>query len=474
MTTTQHISPRRRGAVSADDHAALGRAARARTRRSAHAGWTPPAEREDPVAVLERQDATRLPELVPIRYGRMLESPFAFFRGSAAVMAADLAATPTSGLRVQLCGDAHLANFGAFASPDRTLVFDINDFDETAPGPFEWDVKRLAASLEIAGRDRGFSKRDRTAAVTEAVSQYRLSMLRFAQMRRLDQWYFRLDERTLGESLLTSENREARARVERSAQKARTKDNLRALERLTTRVDGSLRIAANPPLIVPVEDLVDPDQAGELVDEMGALMSRYARTLSGAARQLMTEYRYVHLARKVVGVGSVGTRAWVVLLIGRDETDPLFLQVKEAQQSVLEPFAGKSRFSSHGRRVVEGQWLMQAATDIFLGWVTATGIDGEQRDFYVRQLWDWKRSAEIETMKPRLLATYGRICGWTLAHGHARAGDAAAIAAYLGASDRFDRAIAAFATAYADQAERDYKALAAAERSGRIEVKRGL
>jgi uncharacterized protein (DUF2252 family) len=402
----------------------------------------------------------------------MLVSPFTFFRGAAAVMAADLAATPISGLRAQLCGDAHLSNFGGFASPERDLVFDVNDFDETAPGPFEWDVKRLAASIEIVGRERGLDDGERLAAVLATAAQYRTAMRQFAGMGGLEVWYGRLDIETLLRAL-RSEGRSGSG-VKKEAQKARTKDSMRALSRFTRRVDGTLRIVSDPPLIVSLDDLVDGSEGRDLEHEMRKLVDAYKRTLRGAARRLMDEYQYADMARKVVGVGSVGTRCWIVLLLGRDHTDPLFLQVKEATQSVLEPFAGKSRFLNHGRRVVEGQWLMQSASDIMLGWVVATGIDGKQRDFYLRQLWDWKRSVEVERLTPVELASYGRTCGWVLALGHARSGDPVAIAGYLGRGATFDHAIAAFADAYADQNERDFERFEQAAASGEIEVVSGL
>ena len=451
---------------------ASGKAARSRASRSEQAAWQPPSTRADPVDILREQEAIRVPELVPIRHGRMLVSPFTFFRGAAAVMAADLAATPTSGLRVQLCGDAHLSNFGGFASPERDLVFDVNDFDETAPGPFEWDVKRLAASIEIVARERGLNDGERHAAVLATVARYRTAMRQFAGMGGLDVWYSKLDIETLVRAL-RSEGRSG-SRVEKEAQKARTKDSMRALSRFTRRVDGTLRIVSDPPLIVSLDDLVDGSEGRDLEREMRKLVDAYKRTLRGAARRLMDEYRYADMARKVVGVGSVGTRCWIVLMLGRDHSDPLFLQVKEANESVLEPFAGKSRFSNHGRRVVEGQWLMQSASDIMLGWVVAPGIDGQQRDFYVRQLWDWKRSVEIERLTPVELSSYGQTCGWVLALGHARSGDPVAIAGYLGRGATFDRAIAAFAEAYADQNERDFQRLEQAAASDEIEVVSGL
>jgi uncharacterized protein (DUF2252 family) len=389
-------------------------------------------------------------------------------------MAADLASMPSSGLRVQLCGDAHLSNFGAFAAPDRTLVFDVNDFDETLPGPFEWDVKRLAASVELAARAREFTRRERRAAVLATVGQYRDAMHTFAASRDLDVWYARFGERELQGVLATEGDAKARRRFQKAGEKARSKDSMLAFARLTEVVDGSLRLISDPPLIVPVEDLAGSAAGRYAERETRASLSAYRRSLSGAARHLLEQYSYVHMARKVVGVGSVGTRAWIVLMLGRDGSDPLFLQVKEAEASVLEPYAGKSRYSSHGRRVVEGQWLMQAASDIFLGWVTVTGIDGLRRDFYVRQLWDWKRSAAIETMTPALLLGYGRVCGWTLARAHARSGDSVAISSYLGRGDRFDQALAAFAEAYADQSDHDYAELADAVKTGTMSAETGL
>jgi len=450
---------------------AAGRAARNAVSRSSQATWQAPPDRADPVDVLAAQAESRVEDLIPIRYGRMLVSPFTFFRGAAAVMAADLAATPTSGLRVQLCGDAHLSNFGGFASPERDLVFDINDFDETAPGSFEWDVKRLAASVEIAGRERGFDERQRQAAVIATVSEYRGAMRRFADMRDLDVWYAKLDIEGLIRAL-QAEGRTGR-KVQKVAEKAKTKDSLKALSRLTHEVDGSLRITSDPPLVVSVSDLLGT-AVGEFTREMRKLIDAYKRTLTGAAKRLMDEYHFVDMARKVVGVGSVGTRCWIILMLGRDSDDPLFLQVKEATESVLEPFAGRSRFSNHGRRVVEGQWLMQSASDIMLGWVRAVGIDGQSRDFYVRQLWDWKRSAEIETFPPDMLVNYGRMCGWSLALGHARSGDRIAISGYLGRGATFDLAIAAFADAYANQNQRDFERLTAAWKANEITVQTGV
>ena len=452
--------------MNVSERVAQGKAARSVSSRSAHAGWEPAAAREDPVAILERQAATRVPELVPIRYARMAASPFAFFRGAAAVMAADLAATPSSGLRVQACGDAHLSNFGAFAAPDRRLVFDLNDFDESLPGPWEWDLKRLAASFAIAGRENGFKRGERDAAVVAAARSYREAMRAFAAQRNLEVWYARLDvESAIGE--IDAEPKLAK-RVRKGVAKAQAKDSVRALERLTHVVDGELRIRADPPRVVPAEDLMLPGESRDLERIMLEVLDSYRTSLPEDRRHLLDGYRYRHLARKVVGVGSVGTRAWIVLHTGADDADPLFLQAKEAEASVLEPYAGASRFANHGQRVVEGQRLMQAASDIFLGWCPAVGFDGRRRDFYVRQLWDWKRSVEVERLTPHGLELYAQMCGWTLARAHARSGDRVAIGAYLGGGDSFDRAIAAFAESYADQSERDHAALVAAIDDGRV------
>jgi uncharacterized protein (DUF2252 family) len=451
------------------ERAARGKAARAEVPRSSHAAWDPVA-RQDPVRVLQEQAASRVPELVPIRYARMLVSPFTFFRGSAAVMASDLARTPQSGIRAQLCGDAHLSNFGGFASPDRELVFDLNDFDETLPGPWEWDVKRLAASLEIAGRDLDFKNAARRAAVLAAVRSYREAMRSFASMRTLDVWYARLDAAGVLANVGQRVDGDARKAFAQQIEKAHTKDSLRALAKLTHVVDGQQRIISDPPLITPIEELVPGGEATEIEDQIRQLLRSYQSTLASDRRRLLDGFRYGHMAHKVVGVGSVGSRAWIVLLLGRDDQDPLFLQVKEAQASVLEPYAGAARQRNQGQRVVEGQRLMQASSDILLGWLRAVGLDGAQRDFYVRQLWDWKVSAEIESMRPSVISAYGQLCGWTLARAHARSGDRIAIGAYLGSGDTFDRAIAGFASAYADQNERDFQALTDAVASGALEA----
>jgi uncharacterized protein (DUF2252 family) len=461
-----HLTPRER--------AARGKAARAEAPRSRHAEFQAWAERPDPIALLEEQAESRVPELVPIRYGRMVASPFAFFRGAAYVMAADLAGTPRSGIQAQLCGDAHMSNFGGFASPERDLVFDVNDFDETLPGPWEWDVKRLAASVAIAGREGGFTDKQRCETVAATVRQYRETMANFAGMRNLDIWYARLDRAAIL-SRFESDANAAQVKVfEKTAAKAMRKDNTRAFSRLALTSDGEPRLISDPPLIERIEDLLPAAQAAEFEEGIHQLLRSYRSSLQGDRRRLLERYRYIDLARKVVGVGSVGTRAWVVLMLGRDDDDPLFLQCKEAQPSVLEPFVGKSEFSHHGRRVVEGQRMMQASSDIMLGWLRTTGIDGETRDFYVRQLWDWKSSADVEAMAPPGMALYGRMCGGTLARAHARSGDGIAIASYLGRSDTFDRAICAFAETYADQNELDHRALEQAIANGRVKAESGV
>jgi uncharacterized protein (DUF2252 family) len=450
---------------NAAEQAARGKAARGSVPRAAHAELA--AGSRDPVRILARQDESRVSELVPIRYQRMLASPFAFFRGAAAVMAADLAQGPAAGLEAQLCGDAHLSNFGVFSAPDRRLVFDCNDFDETCRGPFEWDVKRLAASIAVAGRERGFGKRDRRRTALAAVGAYRRSMREFAAMRNLDVWYSRLDVEPAVQALRGQLDDRRLRRLERNLAKARAKDSLRALGKLTREREGAIEIVSDPPLITPLAELTD---AADAERQLQAVLAAYRETLSPDRQRLLGSYRYVDAARKVVGVGSVGTRAWIVLLLGRDAGDPLFLQAKEAQASVLEPHLEGGATSDHGRRVVEGQRLMQAAGDAFLGWVTARGIDGEERCFYVRQLWDGKGSAEVERMSVADLAAYGALCGEALARAHARSGERFAIASYLGKGDRFDEALARFAEAYADRNEDDFERLREAARNGEIEV----
>jgi len=459
---------------TAAERAARGRSARAESPRAGHAD-VDGAPARDPVAILDEVSPQRVPELVPIRWGRMLVSPLTFYRGAAALMAHDLAATPRSGLDVQLCGDAHLSNFGGFASPERTFVFDLNDFDETLRGPFEWDVKRLAASFEIAGRNRDFTGDQRRIAVLGVVRAYREAMRSFAELRNLDVWYSRLDFDTIEAELRRNQDKKQAKAVARGAEKARTKDSMRAFAKLTHLVDGEPRIVSDPPLIVPVAELADAEDVAMLHDSIRDILRTYRRTLQGDRQHLLESFRYVDLARKVVGVGSVGTRCWIALMLGRDGADPLFLQVKEATPSVLEPMLGRSHFANHGQRVVDGQRLMQATSDIFLGWIRVKrGLDGVARDFYVRQLWDWKTSVDLETILPRGLELYAKVCGGTLARAHARSGDRIAIAAYLGKSDAFDRALADFATTYADLNERDHAALVQAAADGRITPLEGL
>ena len=460
--------------TSPDERAAAGKAARKQVPRSSHGEWAPSARRRDPVKVLEDQAKRRVQELVPIRYGRMLASPFTFFRGAAAIMAMDLAKTPESGLRVQACGDAHLSNFGIFAAADRREVFDINDFDETLPGPWEWDVKRLAASVAIAGRGRDFTLKETRAAVLRTVRSYREAMREFAAMRNLDVWYARLDVDTLLADLAQVATPKAMKEARKGVAKAGKKNSLKAFDRLVRVVHGEPRIISDPPLLVPAREVFAEDRAEELEKRIRGLLGRYRESLKGDPRHLFDGYRFIEMAHKVVGVGSVGTHDWVVLMMGRDGQDPLFLQAKEAQPSVLERYVGKSEFGNHGERVVEGQWLMQASSDILLGWLPALAFDGSRRHFYVRQLWDGKRSVEIETLPPEGLAIYGRVCGWALARAHARSGDRIAIGSYLGNGKTFDKAIAEFSDRYADQNELDYGLLADAAKSGRIEVETDL
>jgi uncharacterized protein (DUF2252 family) len=437
--------------------------------------FDPPSNRSDPVELLEGQARTRVPELVPIRYGRMLVSPFTFYRGAARIMAHDLAATPRSGLTVQCCGDAHLSNFGVFASPERRLVFDLNDFDETLPGPWEWDVKRLAVSMLIAARDNEFRAKDQQRIVLETVERYRTAMAGFAAMENLRMWYSQLEiESLLGEYTSQFKNKMVK-RTEKTLAKARTKDSMAAFSKLTHVVDGKVRIVDQSPLIVPIDKLAPGEERDEMFEALHQLLRGYRETLEYDRRSLLEQFELTDFARKVVGVGSVGTRAWIALLLGRDGEDPLFLQMKEAEASVLEEFLGPSEFSNHGERVVAGQRLMQASSDIFLGWLHVdAGLDGMSRDFYGRQLKDWKGSAETEQMVPLGMATYGKLCGWTLARAHARSGDRISIAAYLGNGDSFDRAILEFSERYAEQNERDYRELQAAVKSGRITAQMGL
>ena len=501
--------------LSLAERAAKGNAAREQTPPSSHWQWTPARDRPDPVALLEEQDITREPDLVPVRHGRMMVSPFTFYRGAARIMAADLAATPVAGLDAQLCGDAHLSNFGAFASPERRLLFDLNDFDETLPGPFEWDVKRMAASFTIAARHNGFSKSDTRAATEASVTAYRAAMASFAQMGTMDIWYAHLDEDELmraarvaisdltGEAATAKKKekadkkagqgkaakkqakqlkqdaaqekmaKQAEKRAQQTLAKAHTRDSLQALSKLGEVVDGQYRIVSQPPIVVPLRDLaatygLSADEADEVIREQ---FRAYRATLQDDRRNLLERFQIVDAARKVVGVGSVGTRAFIVLLQGRDEQDPLFLQIKEATASVLEAYLPKSRYRQHGARVVAGQRMMQAASDIYLGWTKGLDV---RRHFYWRQLRDMKGSAVVEGMTPLGLKFYADICGWTLARAHARSGDPVAMAAYLGDSDEFDKAITDFCQRYADQNEQDYEQFVAAVRSGRLLAQEGV
>ena len=456
------------------ESAERGRAARRMTPRPAHGDWAPASERPDPIAVLAAQAASRLQELVPIRYGRMLVSPFTFYRGAAAVMAADLAATPHSGIVVQACGDAHISNFGGFAAPDRRLVFGPNDFDETLPGPWEWDVKRMAASAEIAGRDVGLPADRRRWIVKDCVREYREGMRGFAAESHLDVWYDRLTASELVDRFGGRLGKQGRIVFAKPFAKARRKTSLRAVKKLTERVDGKLRFRSVPPLLVPFRELFDPTDTRDESGYVRELLDEYAASLSVDRRYLFETYRLLDMARKVVGVGSVGTRAWVFLLVGREGKDPLVLQAKEAQPSVLEPYLGASEFANHGERVVRGQRISHAASDIFLGWQRSEGLDRREHDFYVRQLWDWKASADLATMGEAGLHAYTRACGWSLARAHARSGDRLAIAAYLGTGSVFDRAIARFATAYADQNELDHQRLADAVAAGEVIAESGV
>jgi uncharacterized protein (DUF2252 family) len=484
---------------SVEDRKAKGLEARDRAALSSHTKWKAAADRPDPVALLQEQDTSREQDLVPVRHGRMMVSPFTFYRGAAKIMAADLADTPAAGLEAQLCGDAHLSNFGAFASPERILMFDVNDFDETLPGPFEWDVKRMAASFEIAARNNGFSKADTRAATLASVRAYREAMAAFAPMGTMEIWYAHLDEDELRAGIRTvvagtakqekggkqakapkkAGKRAAKAAktagkgAEKTLAKAHTRDSLQALSKLCELVDGQYRIVSQPPIVVPARDLaatygLSPEQVVPAIHEQ---FRAYRATLPDDRRRLLERFEIVDAARKVVGVGSVGTRAFIVLLQGRDEHDPLFLQIKEATASVLEPYVGKSRYRQHGERVVQGQRMMQAASDIYLGWTKGVDV---KRHFYWRQLRDMKGSAVVEAMIPLGLTYYARICGWTLARAHARSGDPVAIAAYLGESDAFDTSITDFSQRYADQNERDFQEFVNAVKSGRLEAVQGV
>ena len=455
--------------LSRADREARGKDARAVASLESQAEFTPGPSR-DPVGLLLEQEKSRVPELLPVRHGRMLVSPFTFYRGAALPMAADLATTPASGLRVQLCGDAHLSNFGAFASPSRRLVFDVNDFDETLPGPFEWDVKRLAASLAVAGRDNGFGAKDRRKITLAGVERYRTAMRAFAGQPFLAVWYAHLD---VEDAIAQFQSQLKKSRVKATKKmvaKAHTADSTKALRKLTTQVDGQRRIISDPPLIEPIEEVFSGAQASAIYKLVDQTLGKYQRTLQSDRKHLLEEFTLVQVARKVVGVGSVGTRCWIALMDAGDGTEPLFLQPKEAQASALAPYCGRSPYASHGERVVAGQVLMQAESDIFLGWTHVTGPDGVDRDYYVRQLKDWKLSFPIEQMLPAGMAVYAQMCGWSLARAHARSGDRIALAAYLGGSGKFDQAIADFAEKYADQNDLDYAALQAAVKDGRVQT----
>jgi uncharacterized protein (DUF2252 family) len=458
---------------SREERRAAGKAARLGAPLDAQADFVT-AGRSDPIELLESQAVTRVAELVPIRYGRMIASPFAFYRGGALIMATDLAKAPNSGLQVQLCGDAHMSNFGVYASPERRLVFDINDFDETHPGPFEWDVKRLAGSLAVAGRDNGFTAKRRRKVLLAAVAGYRTAMREFAGQGNLAVWYSHANMDEILSEIGNELDSKRKARTQAALDKAHNRDSVQALAKLTTMVDGHARILSQPPLLVPVEELWGEVEAKVTYERLTDLLRSYRRTLQWDRRHLLEQFKLVQLARKVVGVGSVGTRAWILLFEGLDGGDPLFLQAKEAQASVLTGLVKTSGVKNQGERVVNGQHLMQASSDIFLGWQRVPGPDGVERDFYLRQLRDGKGSAVVEEMAPDGMAFYGRICGQALARAHARSGDRVAIAAYLGSSDRFDNAIADFAETCAKQNVRDHAALADAAATGRVTAQTGI
>lgn len=460
--------------LTIEERAARGRAARAEVPRSSHGVYVPSSARPDPVALLEQQARTRVPDLVPIRHGRMLVSPFTFFRGAALVMAADLASMPSAGIRAQICGDAHLSNFGAFASPERRLIFDVNDFDETLGGPWEWDLKRLAASLAVAGRNNRYSVAERRSIVIAAVAEYRTAMARFASMPTMDVWYSHVDVEELLAQVKKGLPQGQFKLLMKDLAKARTRDSLQALSRLTRSVDGKIRIVSDPPVTVPVFELYPKLEAEKTQRSLLDVVRGYRGTLSSDRQHLLEQYRFIDLAQKVVGVGSVGTRSWILLFLGRDNSDPLFLQAKEAEESVLERFAGSSPYRDHGERVVAGQRLMQAVSDIFLGWQRVRGVDGKEHDYYVRQLRDWKWSPDVGSLPASSLKVWGRLCAWTLARAHARSGDCIAIAAYLGHSAVFERAMASFAEAYADQNERDYAVFTRAVKMGKIAAVTGV
>jgi uncharacterized protein (DUF2252 family) len=463
--------------LTVDERRALGREARKAAPRASHGSWTPAADRPDPIALLRAQDVDRMEDLVPIRWGRMSASPFAFYRGSAVLMAADLAPLPRTDLTVQLCGDAHLANFGLYGSPDRTLLFDVNDFDETLPGPFEWDLKRLAASFVVATRHNGLGEDVARETALAAARSYREHITAYAEMRELDVWYSRVVADELLQTVRTAASSKAARKgvskaqisaglkaTEKTFAKARGRDSLQAAGKLTEVIDGKRRIVDQPPLIMHLEVLEDAKNTHSLFEQ-------YKATLEDDRRELLERFEIADIARKVVGVGSVGTRCIIVLLLGRDGDDPLFLQVKEAGPSVLEPYLGRSKFTHAGHRVVAGQRLTQAASDIFLGWMTGKPAG---RPFYWRQLRDMKGSVETELLKAPGLEILAGLCGWALARGHARSGHRIAIASYLGVSDRFEQGIADFAQSYANQAEKDYETVVKAIKQGKIPAETGI
>ena len=478
---TEPATPRPLPRLNEDASKAKGKAARAKVPRTSQATFEPAPGRPDPVSLLESQATTRVPELVPIRYGRMLVSPFTFYRGAALIMASDLSTTPRSGLTVQVCGDAHLSNFGIFGSPERNLVFDCNDFDETLPGPWEWDVKRLAASVVVAARHRGFSKTVRAEAIVHLGQVYREAMRQMAGMTNLEVWYSHVDVDT-GMELMKAEAIRQKSKdaqrvadtADRIVAKARAKDSMKALDKLCTVVDGEHRIISDPPLVVPIRELLPGMKSDLMMEIFHEVLRKYRATLPTDRKQLLEQFRFVEMARKVVGVGSVGTRAWILLLEGPRPGDVLFLQAKEAEASVLERFTKKSAYNNHGARVVAGQRLMQASSDIFLGWQRTDGVDGVPRDYYVRQLQDWKGSVDIEAAIPAGVRAYAELCGHTLARAHARSGDRIAIASYLGNNDTFEKALVTFAETYADQNERDYEAFAKACKKGRLQAEQGI
>jgi uncharacterized protein (DUF2252 family) len=475
-TTTSDSAdvPRRLEHLTPEQRTANGKQARAEVPRERHAEFEPAPNRADPIDLLEEQSRTRVPELVPIRYGRMSASAFAFFRGAGIVMASDLSATPVSGLRTQICGDAHLSNFGFFATPERRLVFDVTDFDETSEGPWEWDLKRLAASVEIAGRDLGFADAERRDAVLAAASSYRTTMRSFAAMTNLSVWYASLAMEEVLPELRGQIDAESEKLLDDALERMRAHETVRQSTKLIVEVDGQPRFRSDPPFVVRLDELLDGDRATRARTALADVAVSYRRSLNSDRRRLLDQYRVADIARKVVGVGSVGTRDWIILLLGRDDSDRLVLQAKEAEGSVVQRFAGAHAWDNQGRRVVEGQRLMQAASDIFLGWDHVYGMDGRpQRDFYLRQFRDWKTTIRVEGLRPKGLAVYAKNAGWTLARGHARSGDQIAIAAYLGKSSAFDEALAGFAARYADRNQRDYEALLAAIRDGRIRAETG-